>query len=137
MQYQIPQFIEIEDQIFGPLTLKQFIYIVGGAGMAYSAFRFLPWYIGLPIALVVSVFAGMLAFYRVNNRALIDTIESAVKYFYNAKLYVWKKNWNKEQSKKGTEIEMHSKGPQLGIPTISQNKLKELSWSLDINEKIK
>jgi len=26
MQFQVPQFIEIEDKIFGPLTLKQFLY---------------------------------------------------------------------------------------------------------------
>ena len=27
MQYQVPQFIEVEDKIFGPLTFKQFLYI--------------------------------------------------------------------------------------------------------------
>ena len=41
MRFQVPQFIEIEDKIFGPLTIKQFIYIAGGAGLCFILFRFL------------------------------------------------------------------------------------------------
>ena len=32
MRFQVPQFIEIESKIFGPLTFKQFIYLAGGGG---------------------------------------------------------------------------------------------------------
>src|SRR3989344_2665997 len=35
MEYQVPQFIEVEDKIIGPLTLKQFIYLAGEAGFSY------------------------------------------------------------------------------------------------------
>ncbi|TSC80302.1 MAG: hypothetical protein G01um101429_152 [Parcubacteria group bacterium Gr01-1014_29] len=31
-QFQVPQFIEVEDKIFGPLTTKQFFYLLGGGG---------------------------------------------------------------------------------------------------------
>ena len=136
MQYQIPQFIEVEDQIFGSLTLKQFVYLVGGAGLDYVLFRFLPLFLAIPLMIPVSVFVGMLAFYKINNRPFIDVTESAVKYFFGTKLYLWKKNWNKEKPKE-VQVELHSKEPQYKIPAISQDKLKELSWSLDINEKLK
>ena len=33
MQFQVPQFIETEDKVVGPLTLRQFMYIAG-AGAA-------------------------------------------------------------------------------------------------------
>ena len=42
MRFQTPQFIEIEDRIFGPLTLKQFIYLAGSAGLAFLFYRTLP-----------------------------------------------------------------------------------------------
>ncbi|TSC61742.1 MAG: SsrA-binding protein, partial [Parcubacteria group bacterium Athens0416_74] len=32
MQFQVPQFIEVEDKIVGPLTFKQFVFIAGGLG---------------------------------------------------------------------------------------------------------
>jgi len=137
MQYQIPQFIEIEDQIFGSLTLKQFIYLVGGAGMCYAIIHFLPLILGIPLALAVAGFAAALAFYKVNNRPFIDVVESATSYYFGSKLYVWKKDWNKEAEKENSKVEVHSTEPTFGIPALSQSKLKELSWSLDINEKLK
>ena len=42
MRFEVPQFIEIEDKIFGPLTWKQFIYLAGGAGFGVIAFFLLP-----------------------------------------------------------------------------------------------
>jgi len=32
MQFNIPQFIEIKDKIIGPLTMRQFLYILAGIG---------------------------------------------------------------------------------------------------------
>lgn len=137
MQYQIPQFTEIEDQIFGSLTFKQFVYVVGGSGLDYAFIYFLPIYLSIPLVIAVSVFAGMLAFYKVNNRAFIDTVESAVKYYFGSKLYLWKKDWNKEKKQEEVKVELHSAEPSYKIPAISQDKLKELAWNLDIHEKIK
>ena len=42
MRFQVPQFIEVEDKIFGPLTFKQFVYVTGGVGLAVILFLFLP-----------------------------------------------------------------------------------------------
>ena len=36
MMFSVPQFIDVEDKIIGPLTLKQFIYLAGGAGLSKS-----------------------------------------------------------------------------------------------------
>ena len=47
MQYQLPQFIDIEDKIVGPLTFKQFIYIAGGAGICFIAYRLLPFWVAV------------------------------------------------------------------------------------------
>ena len=138
MQYQIPQFIEIEDQIFGPFTFRQFIYIVGGAGASYVIYRILPIYIAIFAIIPVVALAGALAFYKVNNRPFINVVESATTYFLGSKLYLWKKNWNKEKPKETVDMEIHKKEePGYNIPTLSQSKLKELTWSLDVNDKLK
>ena len=42
MQFHIPQYIDIEDKLFGPLTLKQAVYVAGGLGGAYLAYRIIP-----------------------------------------------------------------------------------------------
>ena len=38
MRFEVPQFIEIEDKIFGPFTWKQFVYLAGGVGLAAVIF---------------------------------------------------------------------------------------------------
>ena len=43
MQFQVPQFIEIEDKIFGPLTFKQFIYLAGGVGASIVLWLYIPY----------------------------------------------------------------------------------------------
>jgi len=129
-RYQVPQFLEIEDKIFGPLTLKQFLYSMAGGAilfMTWSAFgMFLGILIGGPIC---ALFLG-LAFFKVNNRPLAQAIESAVKYASTPKLYIWKKH-KKTPEKIMKEIASPN---QLEMPSLSGSKLKDLSWGLDIHE---
>lgn len=131
MQYQVPQFIEIEDKIFGPLTFKQFAYVVGGGAMCFLAFKFLPIYISILIIIPVGGFSLALAFYKVNNRPFILTVESAVKFFFSKKLYLWHKA-TRSASQVADVVPVNKDL----IPKLSESKLKKLTWSLDINDTI-
>src|ERR1035437_7799315 len=91
MRYQVPQFIEIEDKIVGPLTIKQFVYLAGGAGMSFVVFRFLPLLLALPVIAVIIVLSLALAFYKVNNRNFIELLESVFSFYRKDRLYIWKK----------------------------------------------
>ncbi len=89
MRFEVPQFIEIEDKIFGPLTWRQFIWLGGGVGMGVVLFfttSFIVFVIfGLPLALI----AGALAFYPVNNRPFSFFLEAIYNYMLGKKLYFW------------------------------------------------
>lgn len=133
-QYQVPQFIEIEDKIFGPLTLKQFIYVVGGAGLAFIIYRFVPFtIIAIPLMIASVALALALAFYKVNNRSFIFAMESAFYYYIGSKLYIWKKKDKKPERKAVEEAKNHN---TVYVPRLTESKLRDLSWSLDVNEKI-
>ncbi len=130
MRFQVPQFIEIEDKIVGPLTLKQFLYLAGSVGMSIIAYRFLPLIVAIIVIACVGSLGMALAFFKYNNKPFIDLLESGVQYYLGEKLYIWKK---KEQvvEKQNTA----DKNPaQVYVPRLSDSKLKELTWSLDIKE---
>src|SRR3989338_3959861 len=91
-QYQVPQFIEVEDKIFGPLTLKQFIYLAGGGGLCLMFFTLFPLWLMLILAVPVLTFSAALAFYTINGRPFIVALEHAVSYFFGSKLYLWKQH---------------------------------------------
>lgn len=136
MRYQVPQFIQIESKIFGPLTLKQFIYLVGGAGILFLLYVSLPIFLTFLLGLPVAVFSLTLAFYKVNNQSFIKVAENALKYSSSTRLFLWKK-LPQRRSAKEAEKKKPSASPQIYIPKITKSKLKDLAWSLDIQEKIK
>jgi hypothetical protein len=135
MRFQGPQFIEIEDKIFGPLTIKQFIYIAGGGGLCFILFRFLPLIIVIPLGIAVIGFSLAMAFYQVNNKPLINTLQSAFGYFVSSKLYLWKKKDKVIEKNKKNIPGMNGQSP-LSVPKLSQSKLHDLSWSLYIKESL-
>jgi PrgI family protein len=137
MRFQVPQFIEVEDKIFGPLTLKQFIYLAGGAGLSFVVYVFLGNLIFSFIPIVVILAASAtLAFYRVNNRPFINVMESAFKYFMGGKLYIWKKEEKQQPKDASTAIKDAKSYASVMVPKIADSKLKDLAWSLDIKESI-
>ncbi len=135
MQFQVPQFIEVEDRIFGPLTLKQFLYLGGGVGASVALWFYLPSkFLSIILILPIVGFSLALAFYKMNGKPFIDMVQSAFYYFFGGKLYVWKKEDKKPQKNLSNETQQAKS--MLVVPKISESKLKDLTWSLDIKESL-
>ncbi len=136
MQFQVPQFIDVEDKIFGPFTFKQFIYLIGGGGLAFVAFRFLPAPLNWPFALMAGALGAAFAFVEIHKKPLIYFVEAAFWYFVHKKLYIWKKREKKIDSSKNS-IQLPSEtNTAVTIPKLSKDKLEDLAWGLDINEHV-
>lgn len=131
MIFQVPQFIDIEDKIFGPFTFKQFLYLAGGAGFVVVMFKLFPIFLALIISTPVAILALALAFLKINNKPFIFTLEAFIKYHTGGKLYLWKKNPNKKSGISNMAPKDSLKNEEI-IPSLSGSKLKELSWSLDV-----
>ncbi len=129
MRFQVPQFIEIEDKIVGNLTAKQAVYLCGGVGMAFVFYKILPSMLNIIIPFGLIILALLLAFYRVNNKPFEDILEAGVKFYINSKLYIWKKT-----EEEPTPATKQSEYNNFYIPKLSDSKLKDLSWSLDVKK---
>lgn len=132
MEYQVPQFIEVEDKIFGPFTLKQFIYLAGGVGISVGLVLYLPFIFGVIIALPIAALAAALAFYKVNGKPFIDVIEAGMNYYVSRRLYLWRKEQPVAGAEevRSTELSFGATPPveKLGL---SQGRLHDLALSLD------
>jgi hypothetical protein len=135
MQFQVPQFIEVEDKIFGPLTFKQFIYIGGGLGASYILWRVLPIFLAAPLILAVGGLAAGLAFFQLNGRPFILGLESGFFFLIHGKLYLWSSARKKNATPSVIGIVAPRQG-EIYVPKLSGSKLHELAWSLDIKERI-
>lgn len=92
MRFEVPQFIDVEDKIFGPLTFKQFIYLAGGGGLAYVFYKLLPFPIWIFVSGPVVVFGLLLAFYKLNNRPFIEIAQNWLSFKLKGKLYIWERS---------------------------------------------
>ena len=137
MRFQVPQFIEIESKIFGPLTLKQFIYLIGGGGIIFILYVLLPFWLMIIFAIPVGALAFALAFYKMNNQPFIKIMENALKFFSSSRIYIWKKAPIQAQKTAVEAMKKESEMGQISIPKLTESKLKDLAWSLNIKEKIK
>ncbi|MEK7585658.1 MAG: PrgI family protein [Patescibacteria group bacterium] len=133
MQFKVPQFIDIEDKLFGPFTFRQFVYMVGGGGMIFVIYRTLPLWIGIFIILPVAGLTLLLTFYKINTKPFIYYLQAAINYLVSSKLYIWKQRLVKPGSEQ--EESANALQPTSVVPILSSNSLKDLSWSLDIQEK--
>lgn len=131
MQFQVPQFIEVEDKIFGPLTATQFIYLVGGGGFAVAMWLLLPLWAAVLVGGPVAALGLALAFYRINDRPLIEVIEAAFQYLLKSKLYIWE---HKNTPPPAEQAENRENDPAKFVPAATGNRLKDLAWSLDVQE---
>lgn len=135
MRYEVPQFIEIEDKIFGPFTFKQFVYLAGGAGIALVSWLFLPIFFALPIGILALSFSYALGFVVIDKRPFIVRLESMFNYFRKEKLYLWKKVDKPIEQEQDIVDEVQAIVGQPYVPKLSESKLKDLSWALDIDER--
>jgi hypothetical protein len=133
MRFEVPQFIDIEDKIFGPLTFKQFIYVAGGVGLAFAIYKLLPIYFAIPLMLAVAVLAWALAFYKLNNQPFINIGQAFIIYLLHGKRYVWRK-----EAKKPKTVAEPVKTTPVAAPQndeVTARKIQDLARNLDILDK--
>lgn len=132
MQFHFPQYIDIEDKLFGPLTFKQAVFVAGGIGGAYVAFTYIPYTaISVPIIVGIGVLTWALAFYPKEKlgRPFIEVLEAGFNYAMRDKLYTWKKT-TKEPTLGKEEHFLPAQAP--ATPIVSTGKLASSSFALDV-----
>jgi hypothetical protein len=133
MRFEVPQFIDIEDKIFGPLTFKQFIYVAGGGGLCYALYKLLPIFLAIPLILAVALLSYALAFYKLNGQAFITVGQAFLVYLTKNKLYVWKKEipqTPKKVEQKQTIVPIVEEPKE-----INARRIQDLARNLDILDK--
>ncbi len=135
MQYSVPQFIEVEDKIIGPLTLKQFLYLLGGAGALFALWTIAPTIevFLVPAIPILGIFLA-LAFYKVNGRPFIVFLQAAFGYVVRPKVMLWRREYIGVDVKVDTKAKAKEmdkdKVPQIG-QKVTESRLRKLSTILD------
>ncbi|EKD49111.1 MAG: hypothetical protein ACD_63C00262G0002 [uncultured bacterium] len=135
MQYSVPQFVEVEDKIIGPLTIRQFLYVLGGVGVLFVIWTLAPSIelFLIPAVPVLGLFLAF-AFYKVNGRPFIYFFMAGFKYFIQPKVRLWRRDFRvgdiKTNVRGGAEVRKKATVSEVG-KKIMESRLKQLAHILD------
>ena len=89
-QFQVPQFIETEDKIVGPLTLKQLGYVGPGALVIFFLYFVLDPLLWFLVAGIFAAIAVGLAFGKVNGRPMMSFVVAFMDNVWKPRVYVFR-----------------------------------------------
>ena len=88
-QFVVPQFIDVEDKIIGPITVRQFIMGIVAALFFFLAYKFADLALFVLEAVVIIGFYALFAFIKVNGRPFYYFLLSIIRSIKRPQLRVW------------------------------------------------
>jgi len=132
-QFVVPQFIDVESKIIGPISVRQFIMLLATGIVIYINYELFSrvnfWYFAIS-SLFIFAFGGTLAFLRINGRPFHYFLLNLFNTFKEPRLRVWNKEFTKIDFKKKKERPVGSKVIPLKKP-LSSSRLAKLSLIVD------
>ncbi len=95
MQAVVPQFIEVEDRIIGPLTLKQFLYFLAAGGIELVYWFFFDFSLFILISIPTVAIAFAFAFFKINDRPFIYFVLAVIGFYLKPVVRVWHRRGSK------------------------------------------
>lgn len=89
MEYKVPQNIDQEDKILGPLTFAQFIYVLIGGGIILIAFALFDFALFLLVAIPVLLLTIGFALVKVQDQPFSRILMAFVHYLRQPKQRIW------------------------------------------------
>lgn len=89
MLFNVPQFIDVEDKVAGPLTAKQILWMVGMGGVLFLIWTFFDIATFFVLSIPVVIIFVLFAFYRPYNQSLLFFSANAIMFLFRPKVYTW------------------------------------------------
>ena len=88
-QFVVPQFIDIEDKVIGPITTRQFIIIIVALIIMFIEYKMSDFALFLVLAVFTFAFLGLFAFLKVNGRPVYYFLLNVLQTMKRYQLRVW------------------------------------------------
>lgn len=131
-QFTVPQFIDNEDKILGPITVRQFLIMIVAAiliAVAYAALAF--WYF-VAVAVLIAVIAGVIAFLPINGRPFHYFLISFIERTKKPSRRVWNKELTDAELRHYIQVKKEEAPVEKALrPRYTTSHLSQLSLIVD------
>lgn len=91
MLINVPQYIDVEDKIVGPLTAKQLGWVIALGIILLILWNVVPSPVFFILAIPLTILFVALAFYRPYGQPLGSFVVFGVMYLFRPKVYIWRR----------------------------------------------
>lgn len=130
MQFLVPQFIDTEDKIFGPISTRQFVVILIGFTFIYIAYKLSTLWLFMIELVVILGLTIVFAFVKINGQQFQYFILNLVQTLRKPRLKIWLKAVSDSQIMPKKEKKRKSSGFIAKAP-VTSSRLTELSLVVD------
>ncbi|MEA1962866.1 MAG: PrgI family protein, partial [Patescibacteria group bacterium] len=88
-QFTVPQFIDVEDKIIGPITARQFIIMFFGFMLMIVCYKFFDFSLFLGSSIAIFAISGVFAFFKVNGMPFHFFVLNFIQTSKKPKKRVW------------------------------------------------
>ena len=127
-QFVVPQFIDVEDKIFGPITTRQFLILLATGLLLFIVFKLADIALFIFLAALIGGSALVLAFVKINGQPFHYFLLNIVQTVRRPSRRLWYKSFTKDElteSIKSGKVEIVEAVKE--IPRVSYNRLRDLS----------
>jgi len=131
-QFVVPQFIDVEDKIFGPITSRQFVILLISGLILFIAYKLADTALFILLLATIGGFSLVLAFVKVNGQPFHFFILNLFQTLRRPSRRIWNKNPTKEELnewRKGEKVEVIEKIKI--VPRLSYNRIRDLSLAVN------
>lgn len=127
-QFVVPQFIDVEDKIFGPVTTRQFIILLIAGLVLFLVFKMADTTLFIFLLAVIGGFALILAFVKINGQPFHYFLLNIVQTVRRPSLRIWNKVYSKKELLEARENSLvHVIEKEQSVPRLSYNRIRDLS----------
>ncbi len=96
-QFVVPQFIDVEDKIFGPITTRQFLILLVGGISIFLAYRLADFGLFLTLTIIIGGLSLVFAFVRINGQVFHFFLLNIIQTMKKPSLRIWNKQYSKKE----------------------------------------
>lgn len=104
MNYVVPQFIEVESKIIGPISVRQFIELLVTAGLCFVWYSLFTPFIAIPLLFITGAIGGGLTFAKVNSQPMHYVLLNLIQTFRRPPVRIWMRTEYKEKKMEKEEV---------------------------------
>jgi len=130
-RFIVPQFIDNENKIWGPITVRQFIILMVGVLFIFISYKLADFSLFLLEGIFILILVIFFAFYKVNGAPFHVFALNVVETLKKPRIRVWLKQYIKRQEFKTRDEDQAPPSPVVKKTFLPGRKLSELSLIID------